>query len=850
MNAGSYARSALERECDQVRNMPEGGRNVALNRAAFAVSSLWAGLAARGEPSPIGEQAAREQLEAAGVAAGLPLREARQTVNSGWKSGQRSPRVLEGAPLRPAPAAPRPVARSRPAPAAPAAPKVPSAVAATWADWCALRSLDAGRVAQAFGVRQHGRLVCFPAPPNEPLRTRLLDLPRPRESKSGWTRKGGRACAYGLSQALALPAAGPVYVVNGEPSVWAAWQSGVPALCWCIGEGSTPDADELRRALEALAGRPVRVVYDLDGAGRTGALEVAGVLRAAGFADVQALELPAELGTGGDVDDLHRRTGDDGLAAALLALPVLEAPPPAGLPDAFQLEPDPVPADRAPVTYREGSEADTHRQICATFGERAQALNVYARGGALVQAQGGRLSPLSHHTLPVVLSDAVELQRPVTRNGEQTMRPIRLSATDAHALLERRDWEAHGVPPLLGVLQHPWFGPDGTIMHTPGYDARTGYLLAPHNVRVTVPSLPTRDDAQRAVAALFAPLDEVPWATVAGDDEGAPPQGFSTWLAALMTLVALPALPDLLPVWVISANASHAGKSQLVQLLALLTTGERTSPLTWGADADEQTKVLLSVALAPTGSVCLFDNVRPPATIGGATLEGLVTAGRIAGRKLGSTATLELPWRSLLAFTSNHASVTPDMRPRTLWLELNTPDERPDERRFKISDLQAHVLENRAALLSAALTIWRAWHVAGRPTSPPLPDRGNFGRWSAVRHALVWAGLPDPWADAARVPFEADDDTADLARVLAAWAPDADGIKVANMVADTDLGAALRDVLPDAFSSNPANFRKIGKWLASHAGRVLNGRVLRRRENPRDKVTLWRVETAGSGARG
>ncbi len=83
-----------------------------------------------------------------------------------------------------------------------------------------------------------------------------------------------------------------------------------------------------------MSGVPIRhlhIVYDNDTAGRGGAADMERVLRAGGL-PASARILPVDLGQGGDVDDLHRRVGDDGLAAALAALPALapsQAAPPA-----------------------------------------------------------------------------------------------------------------------------------------------------------------------------------------------------------------------------------------------------------------------------------------------------------------------------------------------------------------------------------------------------------------------------------------------------------------------------------------------------------------------------------------
>ncbi|MFC1482292.1 toprim domain-containing protein [Myxococcota bacterium] len=142
--------------------------------------------------------------------------------------------------------------------------------------------------------------------------------------KNRWAEKGGAAHLYGWGQAKKHGAAERLYLVNGEPSVWACAQAGVPAVCTCAGEGTAPTRDMIADLTEAGA-RQVAVVFDNDDEGRKGAVSAVAALRAGGLEAV-ALKLPAELGEHGDLDDLHRRVGDEDLAEALAGLPELREP--------------------------------------------------------------------------------------------------------------------------------------------------------------------------------------------------------------------------------------------------------------------------------------------------------------------------------------------------------------------------------------------------------------------------------------------------------------------------------------------------------------------------------------------
>src|SRR5581483_566053 len=173
-------------------------------------------------------------------------------------------------------------------------------------------------------------------------RLKFLDGGRP---KYRWARRGGRLHWYGLEQASRPLRAGArtIYVVNGEPSVWACASRGVPAVALAGGEAARPSApllEELRTVLGDLGDVAIRVVYDADATGRDGARAVVAALRAGGFGDVEALDLAGELPDvcGADVDDLQRRAVGR-LAEVLAGLPVLAEAAPATETNAAPMRP-------------------------------------------------------------------------------------------------------------------------------------------------------------------------------------------------------------------------------------------------------------------------------------------------------------------------------------------------------------------------------------------------------------------------------------------------------------------------------------------------------------------------------
>lgn len=187
-------------------------------------------------------------------------------------------------------------------------------LADSWSTWCSARHLDRHQLRERWDCHiaawKRRPAVIYPTPGGE--RIRYLDMGK---RKYEWRSSAGAHPAwYGLPEALSMLAPnGRLYVVNGEPSMWACHQSGVPAICTCGGEGTVPGEDMLR-ALGGLG--PVAIVFDLDPVGQVAGPKWVEALAAVGISAV-SLTLPWDLGDHGDVDDLHRKVGDDGLGEAL-----------------------------------------------------------------------------------------------------------------------------------------------------------------------------------------------------------------------------------------------------------------------------------------------------------------------------------------------------------------------------------------------------------------------------------------------------------------------------------------------------------------------------------------------------
>jgi hypothetical protein len=107
-----------------------------------------------------------------------------------------------------------------------------------------------------------------------------------------------------------------------------------------------------------------------------------------------------------------------------------------------------------------------------------------------------------------------------------------------------------------------------------------------------------------------------------------------------------------------------------------------------------------------------------------------------------------------------------------------------------------------ARLLSAALTVLRAFHAAGRPTQD-MRAWGSYTPWSnLVRAAIVWAGWPDPLGDGTAVRQEDDPVRGAMRVLLEQWTdidPDRAGLTSARVIEKVEeLGSLGTEELKEA----------------------------------------------------
>src|SRR5262249_24881597 len=352
------------------------------------------------------------------------------------------------------------------------------------------------------------------------------------------------------------------------------------------------------------------------------------------------------------------------------------------------------------------------------------------------------------------LAECVRLEMARTaRYTKFNIRAKKYAVTDPPIKYARaiRAQDAFPFKTLLATIETPTLRADGSVLQTPGYDEATGLYFDSAYTFPAISSNPSKDDAIAASREIKEVLNDFPFVDA----------GYAVANAAILTALARRVLPAA-PMFLFDAPVPASGKSLLAQLVARIATGRDPATQPYTGDSEEDRKRIIA-ALIAGDSVVSFDNISKP--LQDDTLCKVLTQPEVDDRLLGTMTNVNLRTSTMFLGTGVNLVVTVrEMVGRVQKCRIDPGMERPEERKFDYVLLD-YVMEQRAKLVAAALTIMRAYIAAGRPPQNIEPYSG-FEEWSAmVRAPLVWLGCDDPCASRDDVE-DADPETEKLASLL------------------------------------------------------------------------------------
>src|SRR5262249_32598580 len=436
---------------------------------------------------------------------------------------------------------------------------------------------------------------------------------------------------------------------------------------------------------------------------------------------------------------------------------------------------------------------------------------IYERGGVafIVNQQRNGLDVITAPMLRTLAEQHLVCFRVVRRPDGDVVSLPRTMSTDAaqgvlsaQQFLSRLPKVARIATARLAVMRK-----NGAIALLPsGYDRESLTLTLPQCDYDTKLSMSI---AKKIIDELLA---EFPFA-----DDG---RSKAVAVAAMVGLFAAALLGTGMPrpVFIFLSNAEGAGKTLLAKCAISPTHGlvKTDGDLKDKADTEKQQLA----RCIDTRPYTFFDNFKRH--FDSPHLEAFVSSAVWSGRILGVSKMFAGENLMSVFVTGNGCTVSPDMRRRSLFVELFMEAERAGDRKFKRVLDDAVLLDLRAQILGALLALVREWDKAGRPK--PSRTQLAFPRWVDVIGGIVeHAGYGCP-LETAEIPSAADVDGADM-RELVKLLSDSEPVKFDELVALSRKDGLFERIIGNDGDGDlkPSDKSTLGKLLKRYDRRCFSG---------------------------
>jgi len=301
----------------------------------------------------------------------------------------------------------------------------------------------------------------------------------------------------------------------------------------------------------------------------------------------------------------------------------------------------------------------------------------------------------------------------------------------------------------------PSLRPDGKIDLLPigldsesrTYTADPGFTIEPKTI----------EESRAVLDNLF---NEFAW-----PDDGGRSKAVAT--SAMLTVFASGIMPQgsTKPVFIYVANAEGSGKTTLAQFAGI--PYPRTPIETAPGNESEWDKKLLTVVISGR-RLLLMDNVKGHLNSG--ALEGYSTSPYYRGRILGESKEFQGEAGATILITGNKLTVSPDLRRRSLFIELFSDELRAEDRKYRRILDSATIVAMRPEILRALWGMVKAWDEGGRP--PASHHNASFPRWcNTIAGIVEYAGYHCPTSPAV-IEDIGDTDTTDITDLAGVMQPD------------------------------------------------------------------------------
>jgi hypothetical protein len=412
------------------------------------------------------------------------------------------------------------------------------------------------------------------------------------------------------------------------------------------------------------------------------------------------------------------------------------------------------PADRVPKAKKKTGGAPTgggdrrtlivNRDRWAVINELTEALldrwnatDLFNHGGVISRRQGDGMAPVDRGSF----HDLVQATAMTVNENEGAQGTTYSFAWPDSGTMAATMSRADSFAKLDRLAHAPFVRPDGTVVTQPGYDETTRTILMPDPVfdGIEVPEAPTVEQIGAARDYLMTEwLGDFPVDTEADR-------------ANLLGLVVTPTIRGMMPrapMAVVDGLQMGVGKNLLADSILTLYTGHAAQPMNFVDEKDELRKQITS-AFRTGAEFFVFDEAP---VLEGAALAQALTAETWQDRILGVSTMANFPNRVTWMSLGNNVQVKGDITRRVYRIALRPRYANPQDRAASSFrhpgqsglDLLSWTRAHRRELLTAVLTLVRAWYAAGSPYPKRGVSFGSFEVWERMVGGIVEkAGMPD-----------------------------------------------------------------------------------------------------------
>lgn len=391
-------------------------------------------------------------------------------------------------------------------------------------------------------------------------------------------------------------------------------------------------------------------------------------------------------------------------------------------------------------------------QVAAETGDALRGVDIYNLNAIPTLLQDGRLVQPDYDFLRTWVENHIHFYRVKKSDDKTEMVYYSLSKVNTLGIFKASQFLSRlRRIEQVNQCQLPVLRPDGSLTLLPhGYDELTQTLTLDPGFAIN-----EEMNAEQAISYIEDLLGEFKFPDTARSKGVA--------IAGMIGLFVTSMLPSgsLRPCFVVVANAEGAGKTLLVKSITHPVFGR----ISVGSmpDRDEEIEKRISSFLIKGEKLLVFDNVR--GRLDSPALEALLTAPNWNGRLLGRSEPIDVPNLSTVFITGNGLTVTPDLRRRSLFINLMLRVERAEEQVFNRL-LDDEVLTGmRPDTLSALWALVRHWDSNGRPDFKE-PSHSAFPRWAALVGGIMQAAGLECDFTPPRLQGLLDTETDDMRRLI------------------------------------------------------------------------------------